>query len=112
MPPISKFEQMQAVNIGNTLTDIFTATDDCYFKQLDVTGPDTTGVQIELRLFRASTSTESRWLTSVPLPVGSTLQILEGTPLVLKAGDIIRARCVTPGETIDINGSYIDKVNL
>lgn len=111
MAPISQFEALGAT-VGDTVTDIFTATDDCYFIQLDITGPASVGVQVEIIVHRISTATDYVWLNRVPLPLGSTLQVLEGSKLVLKTGDIIRARCVTPGESIDIQGSYVDKVNL
>jgi hypothetical protein len=79
---------------------------------LDISGTPTTGVQIDIDIIKFSSGSTVKWLRGVPIPVAATLQVVEGTKQVLKTGDIVRVTCLTSGETVDVNGSYVNGVNL
>lgn len=110
--PVSQFEEFHAINVGNTPTTVFTATDDCYLLQFDISAPPTTGIQVDVSIIKASSGQTVKWLRSVLVPVAATLQAIEETKKVLKAGDQIVVTCLTSGQTVDVDASYIDKVNL
>ena len=47
-------------------------------------------------------------LKSVPVPAGSSLELITGSKIILEASDVIRARCDT-ATAMDITLSYLDQ---
>ena len=47
-------------------------------------------------------------LKSVPVPAGSSLELITGSKIILEASDVIRARCDT-ATAMDLTLSYLDQ---
>ena len=47
-------------------------------------------------------------LKNVPVPAGSSLELITGSKIILEASDVIRARCDT-ATAMDITLSYLDQ---
>lgn len=111
MAPISKFKQAPARLVGNTLTAVYTAPalKDSYLTALDISCTGNTGVQVDVVLTRAGL--DYYWGKNLPIPLGSALSMIDDNKTVLEAGDIIKVRCGTVGETVDVLCSAVEDVN-
>ena len=47
-------------------------------------------------------------LKDVPVPAGSSLELISGSKIILESGDVLRARCDTASAT-DLTVSYLDQ---
>jgi hypothetical protein len=48
------------------------------------------------------------FLKEVPVPAGSSLELISGSKIILESGDVLRARCDTASAT-DLTISYLDQ---
>ena len=48
------------------------------------------------------------FLKAVPVPAGSSLELISGSKIILESGDVLRARCDTASAT-DLTVSYLDQ---
>ena len=120
MAPVSLFDRFIAKDVGDGAVEDytvhtsgatveFTAPSDLYFLQFDVSNIETTGIQISVEVEAGGKVIE--WVSSVQIPVGATLAVLEGQKAVLLAGDKIRLKCDTSGKKVDLFASFIKEVN-
>lgn len=89
---------------------VLNASSDSYVIQLDVACTSASGVQITAKLSKSGGG-NAHIIKNAPVPVGSTLQILDGQKLVLAQGDSIVMTCDTPGGSVDAIVSYVAGVN-
>ncbi len=111
--PYTKFKNLIKSNVGNTWTPVLTAPagEDLYIIQLDIASRNGIGVQVSIRITDTSEAETAYFLDLGSVPAGSTLQAIDGQKIVLEEGDILEIRCVSPGEVVDVVGSYVLDVN-
>jgi hypothetical protein len=115
---VGYFKNAIKSGVGNTLTDIYAAPaggglldQTSYIIEIDIACTGATGVQASLKIVDSSEAVSAFLAKNVPVPVGSTIQIIDGQKLVLEPGDKIQAICDTPGEVIDVIVSLVENVN-
>ena len=57
---------------------------------------------------KPSSGDEVYFLKAVPVPAGSSLELISGSKIILESGDILRARCDT-ASAADLTVSYLDQ---
>ena len=55
-----------------------------------------------------SSGDEVYFLKAVPVPAGSSLELISGSKIILESGDVLRARCDT-ATAADLTVSYLDQ---
>ena len=121
MAPTSLFDnalgQSVAYVVGSELDDttgwvtVENATQDSMCISIHVASKGTSGVQVDVRLFDSGTTDWVYLIKNGPVPVGSTLVVIDNNKIVIKAGQSIDVRCKTPGEDVDVLVSLVDNVN-
>lgn len=81
-----------------------------YIIECDIACVGDTGVQVSVRI-KKSNGTKAHVVKNAPVPVGSSIQIVDGQKIVLEAGDSIEAVCETSGEVVDVIVSLVQDVN-
>lgn len=116
-----KFKNAIKTGVGKSQTNdgfttIYTTpatTDDfaSYVIECDVACVGDTGVQISVRVKKAN-GVFAYIVKSAPIPVGSSLQVVDGQKIVLEGGDSLEALCETSDETVDVIVSLVENVNV
>lgn len=117
---MSTFRNVLAPNISqnksgsNLVNDgfvvVYTATTASYVIQCDLACVHTSGVQASVRI-KATGQQAVHLVKDAPIPVGSTLQIIDGQKLVLLPGDTLEVKCETPDVGLDAIVSLVENVN-
>jgi hypothetical protein len=118
--PVSLFDRIIGKEIGDGAVEDhsvhtvgavleFTAPSDLYFVQFDISNVETTGIQVTVEVESGGKIIE--WVSSVQIPVGSTLSAFEGQKGVLLSGDKIRVKCDTATRRVDLWASFIREIN-
>ena len=81
-----------------------------YVIECDIACVSDSGVQVSVRVKKAN-GTKAHVVKSAPIPVGSSIQIIDGQKLVLQAGDALEVKCETLGENVDVIVSLVENVN-
>ena len=87
------------------------ATADSYFIQLDIASVSSTGVQVNVSVYKSSTNRRSYIVKGAPVPIGSALSVIDNQKIVLETDDELIVECATPGEFVDVTGSLVEDVN-
>lgn len=113
MAPVSKFKSRVAASVGNSYVNVFQAPvgKDCFVIGLNIACKSAGGVQANVRLFKNSQTLTVFIVEDCPIPVGSSLNIVDGDKIVIEAGDYVEVQCNTPGESVDVIVSYVEDVN-
>ena len=80
-----------------------------YLIECDIACTGNTGVQASVRI-RTSSAT-AYLVKEAPVPLGSTLQVIDGQKVVLGPGDSIEVKCLSAGQTVDVVVSLVENVN-
>lgn len=115
MTVLGKFINSLTTGIGITDTTIYTApAGDACVIGINIAALDDAGVQVSIKVTDVSDSNKTVYFgKNIPIPTGSSLQLLDGQKIVLEEGDYIQVKCennVTNG--VDVTVSAIEKVNL
>jgi hypothetical protein len=107
------FKNAIAVGVSNTLTSVYTAptAKTSYLIECDIACTGDSGVQISVKLSKADGSS-AYVVKSAPVPVGSSIQVIDGQKIVLMPGDSLKVKCETPGSTVDVILSLVEDVNI
>lgn len=98
--------------VNDGFTVIYTApnTFASYVIECDIACVSDSGVQVSVRVKKAD-GTKAHVVKSAPIPVGSSIQIIDGQKLVLESGDSLEVVCETAGEAVDVIVSLVENVN-
>lgn len=112
MAALGTFKNAIKTGLGNTWTQIYAspAAKTSYLIQCDISNTANSGVQISIRVKDNSTSTYAYLVKSAPIPVGSSIQVIDGQKIVLEAQDALELICETTGSTVDAVVSLIEDV--
>lgn len=106
------FKNSVKPSVGNTYTTIYEATQKtAYIIECDIACITASGVQVSVKLKKSNPNVEAHVVKDVPIPPGSTIQVINGQKLVLEVGDSLEAKCETSGATVDVIVSLVDGVN-
>jgi hypothetical protein len=113
MSGLGIFKSVISAAVGGSFTSVYTTPTGkaSYLIQCDVACIGDTGVQATIKLVKSVGGT-AHLVKNVPIPVGSTLQVLDGQKVVLESGDSLQVKCETDGETVDVIVSLVEDVNL
>jgi hypothetical protein len=111
MATFGLFKSAKAKDVGNSYVTVYTApaSQTSYFLQFDVCNTSTTGVQISAVVDDGVN--EYCLFKNTPLPVGSTLEYCEDKKLVLAPNELLKVKCDTLGEVVDVVCSLVEDVN-
>jgi hypothetical protein len=106
------FKNAIKTGVNNTWTQVYAspATKTSYLIQCDVANIANSGVQISIRVKDNSTSTYAFLVKNAPVPVGSSIQVIDGQKIVLESLDALELICDTTGSTVDVVVSLIEDV--
>ena len=106
------FKNAVVPNVGNTFTTIYTAPANkaSYLIECDIACVGNTGVQTSVRIKKADNTT-AHIVKLAPVPVGSSIQVIDGQKVVLESGDAIEVKCDTTSEVVDVIVSLVEDVN-
>lgn len=109
---VAIFKNAISANVGNTLTTVYTAPigKASYLIECDVACLDSSGVQISVVLSKNGGSS-AHVVKNAPVPTGSSIQVISGQKIVLEAGDSLKVKCETPGQSVDVVLSLVEDVN-
>lgn len=117
MPEIRKplFKNAIKSSVGNTLTSVYTAplspvAKASYLIECDIACLDNSGVQVSVVLVKPDL-TSAYVVKSVPVPSGSSIQVISGQKIVLEPGDALKVKCETTGQSVDVVLSLVEDVN-
>tara|TARA_Y100000296_G_C5081862_1_gene210365 strand:+ start:436 stop:756 length:321 start_codon:yes stop_codon:yes gene_type:complete len=85
----NNFSDAQVVIANNSLTDIVTASNKSMVIGGTLTNTHTAGINVTLKKYDASTTTDFVILSTVPLPTGAALEIPK---IVLQTSDKVKAQ--------------------
>lgn len=106
------FKNAVVPNVGSsTFTTLYTATKASYVIECDIACITASGVQVSVRLKKANGTAVAYVIKDVPVPAGSTIQVIDGQKMVLETGDSLEAKCETAGSSVDVILSLVDGVN-
>ena len=95
--------------ISNTGTNILTAGGSSTLILLSALVANKTSSSANVDVYLVPSSGDSVYfLKSVPVPAGSSLELISGSKIILESSDVLRARCDT-GSAADITVSYLDQ---
>ena len=95
--------------ISNTGTNILTAGGSSTLILLSALVANKTSSSANVDVYLVPSSGDSVYfLKSVPVPAGSSLELISGSKIILESGDILRARCDT-ASAADLTVSYLDQ---
>ena len=95
--------------ISNSGTNILTAGGSSTLILLSalVANKTSSSANVDIYLVPGS-GDEVYFLKAVPVPAGSSLELISGSKIILESGDILRARCDT-ASAADLTVSYLDQ---
>jgi hypothetical protein len=114
MAPISQFKNANKTGVANgSWTQVYTAPSSkaSYIIELDIACVGASGVQASVRVYDSSATLNTYLVKAAPVPVGSSLQVVDTQKIVLESLDRIEVTCDTVGETVDVICSLIEDVN-
>ena len=95
--------------ISNTGTNILTAGGSSTLILLSALVANKTSSSANVDVYLVPNSGDSVYfLKAVPVPAGSSLELISGSKIILESGDILRARCDT-ASAADLTVSYLDQ---
>ena len=113
MTMLGKFRNAVKKDVGNTSTTIYTApAAGSYLIQCDIACTSNSGVQVSVSVEDASQGVEVFLVKNAPVPVGSSIQVIDGQKIVLEEADKLKVVCETTGKAVDVVVSLVENVNL
>ena len=95
--------------ISNTGTNILTAGGSSTLILLSALVANKTSSSANVDVYLVPSSGDSVYfLKSVPVPAGSSLELISGSKIILESGDVLRARCDT-ASAADLTVSFLDQ---
>ena len=95
--------------ISNTGTNILTAGGSSTLILLSALVANKTSSSANIDVYLVPSSGDSVYfLKSVPVPAGSSLELISGSKIILESGDVLRARCDT-ASAADLTVSFLDQ---
>ena len=95
--------------ISSTNTNIFTAGSSSTLILLSAMVANKTASSVNVDLYIVPNSGNAVYLLkNVPVPAGSSLELISGSKIILESSDVLRARCNT-GSAADIAVSFLDQ---
>ena len=95
--------------ISNSGTNILTAGGSSTLILLSALVANKTSSSANVDVYLVPNSGDSVYfLKAVPVPAGSSLELISGSKIILESGDILRARCDT-ASAADLTVSYLDQ---
>ena len=95
--------------ISNSGTNILTAGGSSTLILLSALVANKTSSSANVDIYVVPNSGDSVYLLKeVPVPAGSSLELISGSKIILESGDVLRARCDT-ASAADLTVSYLDQ---
>ena len=95
--------------ISNSGTNILTAGGSSTLILLSALVANKTSSSANVDIYLVPNSGDSVYfLKEVPVPAGSSLELISGSKIILESGDVLRARCDT-ASAADLTVSYLDQ---
>ena len=95
--------------ISNSGTNILTAGGSSTLILLSALVANKTSSSANVDVYLVPNSGDSVYfLKAVPVPAGSSLELISGSKIILESGDVLRARCDT-ATAADLTVSYLDQ---
>ena len=95
--------------ISNSGTNILTAGGSSTLILLSALVANKTSSSANVDIYLVPSSGDSVYfLKAVPVPAGSSLELISGSKIILESGDVLRARCDT-ATAADLTVSYLDQ---
>ena len=95
--------------ISNSGTNILTAGGSSTLILLSALVANKTSSSANVDIYlKPSSGDEVYFLKAVPVPAGSSLELISGSKIILESGDVLRARCDT-ASAADLTVSYLDQ---
>ena len=95
--------------ISNSGTNILTAGGSSTLILLSALVANKTSSSANVDVYLVPNSGDSVYfLKEVPVPAGSSLELISGSKIILESGDVLRARCDT-ASAADLTISYLDQ---
>ena len=95
--------------ISNSGTNILTAGGSSTLILLSALVANKTSSSANVDIYLVpSSGDEVYFLKAVPVPAGSSLELISGSKIILESGDVLRARCDT-ATAADLTVSYLDQ---
>jgi len=112
MAALGIFKNAIKSGIGNTWSELYASLTGktSYLIQCDVANVSNSGVQISIRIKDSSASTYAYLVKGAPVPVGSSIQVIDGQKIVLESLDALELICDTSNASVDAVVSIIEDV--
>tara|TARA_R100000988_G_C3964460_1_gene148047 strand:- start:368 stop:709 length:342 start_codon:yes stop_codon:yes gene_type:complete len=95
--------------VSSTNTNVLTAGASSTLIVLNALVANKTSTSANVDVYMVPNSGDSVYLLkSVPVPAGSSLELITGSKIILEASDVLRARCDT-ATSMDLTVSYLDQ---
>ena len=95
--------------ISNSGTNVLTAGGSSTLILLSALVANKTSSSANVDVYLVPNSGDSVYfLKEVPVPAGSSLELISGSKIILESGDVLRARCDT-ASAADLTISYLDQ---
>ena len=95
--------------ISSANTNIFTSGGSSTLILLSAMVANKTSSSINIDLYIVPNSGDSVYLLKeVPVPAGSSLELISGSKIIMESSDVLRARCDT-ATAADLTVSYLDQ---
>ena len=95
--------------ISSTNTNIFTTGGSSTLILLSAMVANKTSSSVNIDLYIVPNSGDSVYLLKeVPVPAGSSLELISGSKIIMESSDVLRARCDT-ATAADLTVSYLDQ---
>ena len=95
--------------ISNSGTNILTAGGSSTLILLSALVANKTSSSANVDVYLVPSSGDSVYfLKAVPVPAGSSLELISGSKIILESGDVLRARCDT-ASAADLTVSFLDQ---
>ena len=95
--------------ISNSGTNVLTAGGSSTLILLSAMVANKTSSSVNVDLYIVANVGDNVYLLKdVPVPAGSSLELISGSKIILESGDVLRARCDT-ATAADLTVSYLDQ---
>ena len=95
--------------VSSTNTNILTAGGSSTLILLSCLAANKTSSRVNLDVYVVTSSGDDVYLLKdVPVPAGSSLEVISGSKIIMEASDVLRARANT-ATSIDLTVSYLDQ---
>ena len=95
--------------VSSNSTDVLTAGNSSTLIILNALVANKTTTSANVDVYLVPNSGDSVYLLkSVPVPAGSSLELITGSKIILESSDVLRARCDT-STAMDLTMSYLDQ---